>query len=365
MKIIFICGSLEPGRDGVGDYTRRLACELIRQGNLIAVLALYDRSINGIIMGKQDLEGVNIKVLRLGANESPVNRFFYAQKWIEKLNPEWLSLQYVPFSFHNKGLPWSLAKKLKKLDAGRNWHIMFHELWIGMNKEDSIRHKILGGVQKHIIKKTIDVLVPRIIHTHTRLYRAQLDKMGYKSERLALFGNIPKIFQSEVKSNDLINIAVFGGIHQGAKLQKWLKNLPKTSKYEFHFIGNNGPEQARWIEILTKNNLDHQLYGWLGIGEISNILSKCQWGLTSTPYYLSEKSGSTAAMLEHNLIVFCIARKWKPRNIKFKALSNGAVIKWNSNLEFESFMSNKRCNSGNNIEVIAENFIYGLKTNQV
>lgn len=25
MTILFLCGSLEPGRDGVGDYTRRLA----------------------------------------------------------------------------------------------------------------------------------------------------------------------------------------------------------------------------------------------------------------------------------------------------------------------------------------------------
>ena len=40
MKLIFICGSLEPGRDGVGDYTRRLAGELIRQGHQIAIIAL-------------------------------------------------------------------------------------------------------------------------------------------------------------------------------------------------------------------------------------------------------------------------------------------------------------------------------------
>jgi len=365
LKIIFICGSLEPGKDGVGDYTRRLACELIRKGNKVAILALYDRNFKGIKKEMQEHEGIDIPVLRLGANESYKDRFFKSRKWLDNFNPEWLSLQFVPFSFQDKGLPWTLAKKLGKLGAGRNWHIMFHELWIGMDKKDSFRHKILGRVQKHIIKKTIDVLAPKIMHTHTRLYQAQLDKMGYKSERLALFGNIPNIFQSAEKSNDLINIAVFGGIHQGAKLQKWLKELPKTSKYKFHFIGSNGSEQGNWIEILIKNNLDYQLYGWLEIGEISKILSKCQWGLTSTPYYLSEKSGSTAAMLEHNLIVFCIARKWKPRDLKVKILSNEAIIKWNSNLNIESFMNNKRYNSGNNIEVIAKNFINGLKTNQV
>ena len=32
MKIVFICGCLEPGKDGVGDYTRRLSAELIDHG---------------------------------------------------------------------------------------------------------------------------------------------------------------------------------------------------------------------------------------------------------------------------------------------------------------------------------------------
>lgn len=32
MRLAFICVSLEPGRDGVGDYTRSLAAECIRQG---------------------------------------------------------------------------------------------------------------------------------------------------------------------------------------------------------------------------------------------------------------------------------------------------------------------------------------------
>ena len=33
MKITFICGSLNPGQDGVGDYTRRLAAQLALDGH--------------------------------------------------------------------------------------------------------------------------------------------------------------------------------------------------------------------------------------------------------------------------------------------------------------------------------------------
>lgn len=364
MKIIFICGSLEPGKDGVGDYTRRLAGELFRRGLIVKLLALKDPFIKEDQEELQSQGDITIPVLRFGRNATRNYITLKTKEWIDHFNPEWLSLQFVPFSYHQKGLPLSLAKQLALLGNGRKWHIMFHELWTGMDKKDSFKLKILGNLQKHIVKKTIDTLVPEIINTHTRLYQAQLDKMGYKSELLPLFGNIPNLFLSEEKRNGLINIAVFGGIHQGAKLQKWIKELPKTSNYKFHFIGSNGPEQEKWIATITKNNFEYQSHGWLRVEEISKILSKCQWGLTSTPYYLNEKSGSTAAMLEHNLIVFCIARKWTPRDIKVELLTNDAIIKWKNNLDIESFISNKRDNSENNLEVIAENFINRLKTNQ-
>ena len=43
MKIIFLCNSLEQGCDGVGDYTRLLACELISKGHTASAIALNDK----------------------------------------------------------------------------------------------------------------------------------------------------------------------------------------------------------------------------------------------------------------------------------------------------------------------------------
>lgn len=365
MKLLFICGSLEPGKDGVGDYIRRLAAELIRQGNQITAMAIYDRSIQGIQRENQKQEELYIPVLRLGANKSSRDRLVNARNWLNEYNPDWLSLQFVLHSFHDKGFPWFLAKKLDKLGTGRNWHIMFHELWIGMEKKASFKHRVLGRLQKHIIKRTIKKLAPKSIHTQTGLYQAQLEKLGFKAEILPLFGNIPNLFQPEARSEHLINIAVFGGIHRGAKLKKMVKELPKNNRYKFHFIGSNGSQQADWVEILNKKNLDCELYGWMGTRDVSKVLSKCQWGLSSTPYYLSEKSGSAAAMLEHNLTVFCIAGKWKPRNIKPKILTNDSIIKWKSKLDLQKFIENDQCNSRYNIEVIGRNFIDELETNRI
>ena len=46
MKIMFICGSLEPGKDGVGDYTRRLCAHLKKHHIEVGILAYNDKFIN-------------------------------------------------------------------------------------------------------------------------------------------------------------------------------------------------------------------------------------------------------------------------------------------------------------------------------
>ena len=42
MVILFLTGCLQPGKDGVGDYTRLLARECIRQGQACCLIALDD-----------------------------------------------------------------------------------------------------------------------------------------------------------------------------------------------------------------------------------------------------------------------------------------------------------------------------------
>src|ERR1700682_2918463 len=137
MKIIFLCGSLEPGKDGVGDYTRRLAGDLVRHGQDVGIVALRDNYIKTEFNGFQDVEGIDLPVLRLPSDRLTANAFKRAGEWIEIFNPEWLSLQFVPFSFHAKGLPLRFVRLFSMLGKGRNWHVMVHELWVGMNIEAS------------------------------------------------------------------------------------------------------------------------------------------------------------------------------------------------------------------------------------
>ena len=103
MKILFICGSLEPGKDGVGDYTRRLAGELIKQNTVIEIISLNDKYIKQIWEGTQEDGVQRIPVLRLPASCPWDKRLQKAKERIDSFEPEWLSLQYVAFAFNNKG----------------------------------------------------------------------------------------------------------------------------------------------------------------------------------------------------------------------------------------------------------------------
>ena len=166
MRIVFLCGSLEPGHDGVGDYTLRLAGELQRQGHHPSIIALHDKLLHQKeAQIKQSNEPLEFNTLRLSNKLTWKERTIIAAEFIKQENPEWISLQYVPFSFQDKGLPIGLAKVLREIGHGKKWHIMFHELWVGMEMNSSFKMKLWGFFQKKTIKYIIKHLSPKVIHT--------------------------------------------------------------------------------------------------------------------------------------------------------------------------------------------------------
>ena len=316
MKILFICGSLASGRDGVGDYTRRLAGELIRQGHQTSIIALNDRLIDTLISTKQEVEGITVPVFRLPSIMSNKERFFNAGKHIEVFNPEWLSLQFVPFSFQDKGLPFGLGYQLAKIGKGRKWHVMFHELWIGMNTEATCKFKVWGIIQREITRSILKQLHPVVIHTQTKLYQFELFNLGYNVIYLPLFGNIPVLNKQDKEGKPTkLSFVVFGGIHYGAPIAEFAKQvriyaITNNIEIEVVFIGRCGAELEIWIQICKIEGLRFSVLGEQSPMILSEVLSQSNIGITSTPFLLVEKSGTVAAMLEHGLSVICVARQW-------------------------------------------------------
>ena len=329
LRILFICGSFEPGRDGVGDYVRRLSIDLSNKGHVVAVAAINDSHIVAIEDKKEQTGNGELSVFRLPAGLKESDKWHRLKNWVDNFNPEWLSLQYVPYSFHPKGLIFGLSGNLKNLGKGRKWHIMFHELWIGMNTESNTKELIYGGIQRYLANGLINALKPVVIHTHTDLYKKQLEKTGAQVSLLPLFSNIP-VVHPEVVSKKIsqvivpgkkIDVVIFGGIHAGAAIGQLAKEAAayasKTdSQINLVIIGRNGKEQERWTEEWKDDGLSIEQLGEQSEEKVSEMLENATFGIFTTPIALVEKSGSVCAMREHGLHLLCVSREWTPKGIQ-------------------------------------------------
>ncbi len=375
MRIMFVCGSIEPKRDGVGDYVRRLAGELLKQGNHISVISLNDKYVKEPVDCKESINELDFSVLRLPFYPPSESQIDLVKKWINLFAPDFLSLQFVPFSFHKKGLPFFFSKYLKLFNANNNWHIMFHELWVGMAKESSLKLKIWGFVQKEMIKSMIKKLDPKCIHTNTSLYKQQLSFLGIDSKRLPLFSNIPRDKNysgaSETKSfpnsSAPVYLVLFGLIHPGAPVEQFAKEIGLFCKEVnleiiLRIIGRNGNEQPHWENAWKSEGLKSEIYGEQPVEKISFLLSTSHIGITTNPISIVEKSGTVAAMMEHELPVLSVAKNWH-LPAKIKATEIQGVLPYSIE-NFKFYIKNKQTSPGCNLGVskIAELFIHDLSS---
>ena len=372
-KILFLCGSLESGRDGVGDYTRRLAGELIRQGHAAAIISLNDKHISESSASYQESDNTTISVLRLSYLLHQEKRVEFATAWIANYHPDWISLQYVPFAFHSKGLPFGLANCLNKIGKGIRWHVMVHELWVGMDKEASLKFISWGWFQKQLIKSLITKLKPAVIHTQTNLYIKMLEKIGFKANHLPLFGNIPVVSNatknelqySELNDTKTLSFVVFGNLHHSAPIDLFanearLYKIASGINVVLKMIGRCGAEQPNWEKTWREADLTIEVLGEQPEEVISEVLSTASFGISTTPASLIEKSGTVAAMREHELTVLCISRSWHPRGFEELQLPVGIVQYKEGELK-EFITAHSQKDNYTNISDITRQMTYSLQ----
>lgn len=365
--IILICSSLEPGHDGVGDYARRLAAALIKAGHNCAVLSLADRQVAQQQVGTQEADGVDVPVMRLASAIEIKQRFALAKIWVDELNPEWLSLQFVPFGYHPKGLKIGLSKLLLGFGNGRKWHMMFHELWVGIADEESQKLKWWGKAQRMLIKSLVKNLKPAIIHTQTGLYHTLLVKLGFKAAYLPLYGNIPVIGegkQGEIQK-DRIDFVIFGAIHDRAPIAAFAREAAlyqhaNQIPISLTIMGRGNSEQERWASEWQKAGLTLHLNKELLPGRISEILSASTIGLSATALAVIEKSGSYAAMRDHGLPVISVSKPWTPSGVARPPIPPGVTEYIPGNFE-DCIARSTFMPYGTDISAVASQFAGALK----
>jgi hypothetical protein len=325
MNICFIVSSAAVGRDGVGDYTRRLAAECIRQSHRGIILALNDSCVSKSIYETQEIEGVLMSVLRLPKTMPWSERVQVGHKWLKEFKPDWVSLQFVAFGFHPKGLTFGLGKRLAEINYAAAWHVMFHELWVGWGQHAPIKRRVLGALQRKAILGLVDCLKPRMLHTQSDTYQKLLKLEGLNASILPLFGNIPRAdgdgwellkplldqaFIKRLSRDNLYLAGIFGAVHPEWNAEQNVDQLlPLVQGSQklliLVFLGKNNmtTEESSKLIVSLKGRAQIVITGERTSEEISKILQSLDIGLATSPRSLIQKSGSVAAMVEHGLPV--------------------------------------------------------------
>jgi len=315
---------MQPGRDGVGDYCRKLGSELSRLGHQILLISLNELYLRS--PGHEMAEGFS--VLRCGLHDSLCRRLELSRRALEQFCPDWVSLQYVCYGYHPKGLAWGWNPIFAELGkTGPRRHLMLHELWSGEGGHPPLRHRLLGLGQRWSIVDLYRRFRPDVVTTTIRLYQRRLARRGMVAEVVPLFGNIrtasidnERIARilceagSRLAQNprpEFVNGIFFGTIHpdfNAAPLIKWLEDLRTRARKPvlLTMIGRSGAAAGGLAKQIMKARPD--AVEVIALGEqseeiISQALQFAEFGInTGSPAFLG-KSGTFAAMQEHGLPV--------------------------------------------------------------
>ena len=355
MRVVFICGSLEEGLDGVGDYVRHLAFQLVLLGHKVELVALNDRHIGDQIIQNLDLP---FTIIRFGIQVSWERRMHFVIKKMHKISPDWISLQYVSFGFHNKGMPFFLPRRLSRLSKAGNWHVMFHELWNGVNQNAKLSHRLLGLFEKRIVFGLLRKLKPRLCTTSNQLYHQWLNDAKIANETLPLFSNIRS--QENRQTSQIVTentVAIFGQLESeelGRELISSAIKMAEGRPLKWRVLGIAG---LKWGRLLQEKGISFYRSGNLKEEELSLALRSCRFGLASTNIYRIGKSGSALAMLENGLPLLVGRSGWVPRhNTSHLELPDGCLECW-ANPSWDNLPKNNQFKKPPSLCEIAQRFV--------
>lgn len=309
MRLVFVTGCLEPGRDGVGDYVRMLARECVRLGHAVALVSLAERQR----VAEPAAEDAGARILRLTLAEAGDGEA--VREWVTAFAPEAASLHTVPYSFHPRGF---FAPKVPLLAAAlapaQRRHIFFHELWIGMARGARWKDRVSGWWQRRAVAALLREVSPQVVHTSNGYYRAALATLGREARVLPVFGSVPWLGASirpallaEIPADALV-CGMFGSLHPNWESDAFLADFAALARREGrpavlaaagglrHGMDFFNRLKARWAGQVTFVAL-----GEHPVEQLAEIFARFDFAVSASPWTLINKSASAAGLREHGL----------------------------------------------------------------
>ncbi|MBK9337680.1 MAG: glycosyltransferase [Lewinellaceae bacterium] len=141
MTIALLANHFPPRIDGVGDYTACLAAALALRGLEVHVIC---RKQQAIVAPK----GVTLHAVAADWGEKSRAAVLDT---VREIQPDWVAVQYVPYSFQHLGLPFFLPDFLRQICRnGTRVCVMFHEVHI---RPQGVKGWIIGQLQRRIARR--------------------------------------------------------------------------------------------------------------------------------------------------------------------------------------------------------------------
>lgn len=323
MRILFAGGDLY-SNGGVSDYTKYLAKACMDLGHQVFLLSLFQRE-------KFARENLFVpcpsEFLNISESASWQERRKLASVGIQIFKPDFISLQFVPFSFQKKGiLHAEVRREMWELFRKFPLHVFFHEMYVSLKPSFNSGFFWLSLFQRLCFREFFNRLRPTVAHTNCSLYRYYLNKRGIAAERLELFGSIPieipdpvifhRIFEEKgisfatQKRSSFLIFGFFGGIHNGLPLKSFFRKLQQRKNQvgkDVIVCSMGGTPIEAWMALEEEFSRDFRFvkFDSQPTNIVSQYLQGIDYGITSYPISCFEKSSALAGLLEHGLpIVF-------------------------------------------------------------
>jgi len=328
MRVAFITSCLEPGKDGVGDYSRDLAAACLTHGWDPLLIALNDAYVGAPVEEIQAARGVAIQALRLPASSPWHERVLATRCFLQQRPVDWISLQFVCYGFHSKGITIGLGRHLPPLIADRRLHVMLHELWIGIRRGASLRERVVGSIQRRAVCSLVARLNPAAVHTSNAGYARLLGDVGIHARVLPLCGSIPILADAdtgwleqellklgamrpaETPRSDQWRFGFFGTLPDPWSPEPLFTYIAETAERAGRAvavisIGRIGTGEGLWRKMQARygHRFCFARLGERSAAEVSMFLQSIDFGIATTPWQMIGKSASAAAMLDHGLPV--------------------------------------------------------------
>ena len=297
MKIHIIAAALPPRLDGIGDYTALLAAELAHSATVTVLTAQTD---------PDPIPGV--KVETVFAADKPRSVWNIARA-VAADPPDWVLLQYNPFSYGKWGcnlhLPLMLAL-LKKRLPGVRIAVMAHETFVplGVSRQFMVM-TLWQRPQFAVLSRTADALFFSI-EAWAKPYAAKFP--GKPVVHLPVGSNIPRVPITRAEARARLGIpdttlvlGVFGAMHV-SRLMDWVRDAAEAvcatgQEMVVLYIGPDGEAVRSLLGTLPLIVSD----GPLPAEEVSRRFAAMDIHLTPFIDGISTRRGSLMTGLQHGV----------------------------------------------------------------